>query len=187
MKLSSLTLISCLTVACASDELQESAALVETNVTMEDTLAAQEGWCTGLLSISDAYEKGGQSAAKQRAEQVLDAAYGYQLGAVLFKPTLTEAPQTFRTTRAGALSYFVGGDPAFPKDKGFALKGWKQCEIENAAVFLNGDTASTMGNVTFTDKQGAVTVVDKSWLFLKDDDGRMRIMQHHSSLPYRSE
>jgi len=45
------------------------------------------------------------------------------MGAVLFKPTLPVNPQTFRATRAGALAYFVGGDPSFPKDKGFALKG----------------------------------------------------------------
>jgi len=50
-------------------------------------------------------------------------AYAYRMGAVLFKPTLPVNPQTFRATRAGALAYFVGGDPSFPKDKGFALKG----------------------------------------------------------------
>lgn len=53
---------------------------------------------------------------KALAEKVIDAAYGYQLGAVLFKPTLTVNPQTFRTTREGALSYFVGGNPSFAQD-----------------------------------------------------------------------
>ena len=35
---------------------------------------------------------------------------------------------TFRTTKAGALAYFVGDDKAFASDSGFALKGWKKYE-----------------------------------------------------------
>ena len=49
------------------------------------------------------------------AHKIIDSAYGYQMGAVLFKPKLTVAPQTFRTTRGGALAYFVGGTATFPK------------------------------------------------------------------------
>lgn len=186
MKLTHTILTAALTLAGASPALADTPAVVDTNVSLQETLDAQRGWCSALLSISQANETGGQAAARQRAAEVLDAAYGYQLGAVLFKPTLTEAPQTFRTTRAGALAYFVGGDPSYPHDKGFALKGWKKCEIDNAAVFISGETASTMGNVTLTDKHGKVTVVDKTWQFLKDPSGRLRIMVHHSSLPHIS-
>ncbi|WP_199224964.1 hypothetical protein [Limnohabitans sp. 2KL-51] len=49
------------------------------------------------------------------------------------QPTLTVNPQTFRTTRSGAVSYFAGGDPAYPKDTGFALKDWVKCEATDAA------------------------------------------------------
>jgi hypothetical protein len=35
-----------------------------------------------------------------------------------------------------------------------------------------------------TDKDGKVTTVDKSWTFKKDDTGTVRIVLHHSSLPY---
>jgi hypothetical protein len=192
MKHISYILLSCLTVGCADDSTDgdaQSPAVVDvgSNVTMQEALDAQQAWCDGLLSISDANEQSGKAAAKQRAEEVLDAAYGYQMGAVLFKPTQAAAPQTFRTTRAGALAYFVGGDPAYPADKGFALKGWTDCKIDNAGIFLSGNTASTMGNVTLTDKTGAVIVVDKSWQFLKDRNGQLRIMLHHSSLPYIAE
>jgi hypothetical protein len=103
---------------------------------------------------------------------------------VLFKPTLTTAPQTFRTTRAGALAYFVGGDAAFPQDKGFALNGWRKVEIQNAGIFIAGNSASTMGNVMITGKDGKVTTVDKTWKFVKDDAGKLRIVVHHSSLPF---
>jgi len=159
---------------------------VNTSISEAEVLAAQKGWGDALVAISETNTKSGQPAAKALAEKVIDSAYGYNLGPVLFKPTLTEAPQTFRTTREGALSYFVGGNSSFPKDTGFALKGWKKVEIQNAAIFLAGDVATTMGNVVFTDKDGKVTTVDKTWKFKKDDAGNLRIVVHHSSLPYRS-
>jgi hypothetical protein len=149
-----------------------------------EVLTAQRDWCKALVAISAANASGGQAAAKALAETVIDSAYAYQKGAVLFKPTLAAAPQTFRTARDGALAYFVGGDRAFPNDTGFALKGWTNCEIKNSAVFIHGDTASTMGNVLFTGPDGKVTTVDKTWTFVKDDAGKLRIVVHHSSLPY---
>ncbi len=105
-----------------------SATVVNQAITEAEVLAAQKAWCQALVDISAANDKGGQKAAKELAEKVIDAAYGYQMGAVLFKPTLTVAPQTFRTTREGALAYFVGGDSKFPKDTGFALKGWTKLD-----------------------------------------------------------
>jgi hypothetical protein len=41
-----------------------------------------------------------------------------------------------------------------------------------------------MGNVLFTGPDGKVTTVDKTWSFVKDDAGKLRIVVHHSSLPY---
>lgn len=158
--------------------------VVNQGVTESEVLAAQNAWCGALVNISNTNASQGQAAAKALAEKVIDAAYGYQMGAVLFKPTLTVAPQTFRTTRAGALAYFVGGDQAFPKDTGFALKGWTKCEVANSAIFIAGNSATTMGNVHITGKDGKVTTVDKTWKFVKDDAGKLRIVVHHSSLPY---
>jgi hypothetical protein len=145
---------------------------------------SQKAWGAALVSISTTHDTKGKEAAKALAAKVIDEAYGYQFGPVLFKPTLTVAPQTFRTSRAGALAYFVGGDPAFPMDRGFALNGWRKVEIQNAAIFISGNTATTMGNVILTDKDGKITTVDKTWQFLKDDNGKLRIILHHSSLPY---
>lgn len=159
-------------------------SVVNRAITESEVLAAQRAWGDALVAISTTYETKGIQAAKILAEKVIDEAYGYQFGAVLFKPTLTVAPQTFRTTRAGALAYFVGDDPAFPMDKGFALKGWRKVEIKNAAIFISGNTATTMGNVIITDKDGKITTVDKTWQFIKDDNGKLRIILHHSSLPY---
>ena len=168
----------------ASMTAQAQVAMVNKAINEPEVLSAQQAWCKALVDISAAHTSSGQPAAKALAEKVIDAAYGYQLGAVLFKPTLTVNPQTFRTTRAGALSYFVGGDPAFPKDTGFALKGWNKCEIANAAIFIAGNSATTLGKVNITGKDGKVTTVDKTWNFVKDDAGKLRIVVHHSSLEF---
>merc|ERR1712187_990285 len=137
-----------------------------------------------LVSISMTYEAKGLPAAKALAEEIIDTAYGYNYGPVLFKPTLAGGSQTFRTTREGALAYFVGDNAAYPNDTGFALKGWRSVKIVTAAIFREGNLAITMGNVLITDKTGAVTKVDKTWAFFKGKDGKLRIVLHHSSLPY---
>jgi hypothetical protein len=158
--------------------------VINRSITDAEVLAAQKAWGEALVAISTTHDTKGIKAAKALAEKVIDGAYGYQFGSVLFKPTLTVAPQTFRTTRAGALAYFVGGDSDFPQDTGFALKGWRKVEIKNAGIFISDGTATTMGNVMITNKEGKVTTVDKTWQFVKDDNGKLRIILHHSSLPY---
>jgi len=166
----------------ANHALANEAATVQ--LTEAEVLQAQQAWGEALVSISQAYRQGGRDQAEQLAREVLDAAYGYAQGLVLFKPTLTSGETTFRTGYDGALAYFVGGNPAFPDDSGFALKGWESFEIDNAGVFINGNLALTMGNVMLTDAQGNVTTVDKTWGFQRDEDGSLRIVLHHSSLPF---
>lgn len=157
--------------------------VVSDNVTEADVLAAQRIWGDALVKISTDYDNGGFAEAKATAQAALDAAYGYNLGAVLFKPTLTTAPQTFRLTEESALAYFVGGNKDYPNDTGFALKGWRGWEMKNVAMQLRGDTAIAMGNLVLTDKNGKTTTVDKTWGYARDDQGVLRIVLHHSSLP----
>lgn len=154
------------------------------NVSVAEVMKAQKAWGKALVAISKAYEKGGRPEAEAKAREVINTAYAYDNGHVLFKPTLTVNPQTFRTTKEGAMAYFVGNNRAFPNDDGFALKGWRACEIENAGMYISGDLAITMGKVRLTDKNGKVTEVDKTWAFKKCDDGKLRIVLHHSSLPH---
>ncbi len=155
-------------------------------ITVAEVEAAQKAWGDALVAISMEYETKGFEAAKDMAEDVLDAAYGYNMGPVLFKPTLAygEGQQTFRTSRDGALSYFVGRDPNYKIDGGFALKGWRKVEPVNAGIIIAGNTATSMGHVKFTDKNGNVTVVDKTWTYARDGEGKLRIIVHHSSIPY---
>lgn len=155
-------------------------------ITVAEVEAAQRAWGDALVAISTTYDRDGFAAAKRLAETVLDSAYAYNMGPVLFKPTLTVTPQTFRTKRDGALAYFVGGDKTYPNDSGFALKGWRAYKIDNAGIVVTGTSATSMGNVTFTDAKGNVTTVDKTWGYVRDGEGKLRIFLHHSSLPYKA-
>lgn len=155
-------------------------------ITKAEVEAAQRAWGDALVAIATEYDRNGHAAAKRLAEQVIDSAYGYNMGPVLFKPTLAAAPTTFRTTRDGALSYFVGGDRNFPSDNGFALKGWRSYKINNADILLKGNTATSMGNVMVTDSKGNTTTVDKTWGYVRGPDGKLRIVLHHSSLPFQA-
>lgn len=154
-------------------------------ITETDLAQARKNWGDGLIAIAKAYEADKIDGASAVAESVLDAAYGYNLGPVLFKPTMANGEKTFRTTREGALSYFVGHNADYPLDSGFGIKGWREVESQTAAHFINGDVAMWMGWVTMIDKDGAITKVDKSWGYKKDADGILRIVLHHSSLPYQ--
>ena len=146
---------------------------------------ARKAWGDALIAISKTFEVDGIDAARAVAGGVLDAAYGYNLGPVLFKPTLASGDTTFRPTRDGALAYFVGHDPSYPLDAGFGIRGWREVTSETSAVFVDGDVALWMGWVTMVDKYGQVTKVDKSFGYKRDEAGTLRIVLHHSSLPYK--
>ena len=78
-------------------------------ITVAEIDAAQKAWGDALIKISDTFNSNGYYAAKKLAQEVLDSAYGYNIGgAVSFKPTLAFGDQAFRFTNEGALSYFVG-------------------------------------------------------------------------------
>ena len=145
---------------------------------------ARNIWGAALVAISKAFDEEGFEAARQRATEALDLAYGYHLGPVLFKPTMAGGAQTFRTTREGALSYFIGHNEEFPQDSGFGLKSWRQVVSSAGMAFIESDIALWMGHVTFTNSQGEQTVVDKSWGYKQGQEGQLRIVLHHSSLPF---
>ncbi len=55
--------------------------------------------------------------------------------------------------------------------------------MRNQVIPLHGMFATTTGNEDLTDDKGAVTTVDKTWTFMREPDGAIRIVLHHSSLP----
>ena len=159
----------------------------QTIITYDEVNAAQQAWCDALVKIGKLKEEGGDY--KAFAEQVLSDAYNYDNGKVFFKPTLAFGDQTFRNDKKGALAYFVGGDPDYPNDKGFALAPWVKARYDNTGennegIQIYGSVAITMGNVWVTGKDGKEVMVDKTWVFKKGKDGKLKIIVHKSALPF---
>ena len=155
-------------------------------IVQQDVLKALNDWGESLIAISRAYEDDGLASARAIAEQTLDRLYGFELGPVLFKPTLSGGPQTFRLTKIGALSYFIGNDPEYPNDSGFGIKFWRSIKPETSATFIQNDVAMWMGWVSFIDKNNSVVKVDKTFGYAKDKNGILKIVLHHSSLPFEA-
>lgn len=155
-------------------------------ITEAEVNAAQQAWCDGLLKIGQVHKAGGDYRAI--ANTLIDDLYDYKEGKVFFKPTLAFGANTFRPTKKGALSYFLGGDPNFPEDSGFALKNWVKVRFDNNAaengIQIHGDLAVTMGNFYFTNGKGDEVMVDKTFVFRRCSDGKLRLCVHKSSLPF---
>ena len=153
-------------------------------ITETDLAKARTAWGDGLIAISTAFDAGGIEAVKAIAGGLLDSLYGFEFGPILFKPTLSGGAQTFRTDRTGTLSYFIGHNPDFPQDTGFGLKSWRDVSSDTASFFIEDDFALWMGWVRFTDKHGDTVKVDKSFGYRRAADGSLKLVLHHSSLPY---
>ena len=155
-------------------------------ITEAEVNSAQQEWCDRLVKVGKVYKEGGDYKAV--AGQLIDDLYDYKEGKVFFKPTLAFGKNTFRSTREGALSYFVGGNKDFPEDTGFALKQWVKVRYDNNAaengIQIHCDIAITMGNVYLTNAKGEEVVVDKTFVFRKCKDGKLRLCAHKSALPF---
>ena len=146
---------------------------------------ARQAWGKGLINISSTFDKEGIDKAKILADKTLDELYGFEFGQILFKPTLSVGNQTFRKDKDGTLSYFIGHNSKYPSDNGFALKSWREFKSETSSLFIENNIAMWMGWVLLTNQNGEIFKVDKSWGYKRSSDGSLKIVLHHSSLPYR--
>ena len=153
-------------------------------VSIADVESAQQAWGDGIVAIANAHTNDGDYVGI--ASNHVNTLYAYQMGPVLFKPTLAAIDQ-FRPTFDTALSYFVASNNACPEDKGFAIKGWTNVRFENSEVIIDGGTALAMGNYYFSDPQGAEVKVEYTFGYIEDDQGNLRIQLHHSSMPAEAE
>jgi hypothetical protein len=157
-----------------------------TPITESEVNAAQQAWCDALVRIGAVHAEGGDF--RTLASALIDDLYDYAEGTVFFKPTLAHGKNAFRSTKQGALSYFVAGGRDFPEDSGFALKHWVKVWYDNNAaengIQIHGNLAITMGNVYLRNAAGDEVMVDKTFVFRRCADGRLRLCVHKSALPY---
>ncbi len=149
-------------------------------LTIEDVDRAQQEWGNGIVAISKAHMNGEDYVGM--AVNHINTLYGYQIGPVLFKPTLAAIDQ-FRPTFESALSYFVASNNACPEDEGFAIKGWTKVRFENNKVIVDGNRAFAMGNYFFTNSDGLDIKVEYTFGYIEDENANIKIQLHHSSMP----
>ena len=148
----------------------------------EDILKSQDLWARGLVEIGDS--KDDYSKAENLTLKLLYELYDFRVGKVQFKPTKA-SDQQFRNDKESALSYFIGSDKTFSEDSGFAMNQWKNIKFKNDSINIYQDIAIAMGNYFFIDGSGAETKVEYSFVYIKRDNS-LKIILHHSSLPYNS-
>merc|ERR1719487_2802918 len=167
----------------------EESAMPVAPVTEAEVLAAQANWANAIKTISATYLTKGDyiKAAADAAAEL----YGYGHSKVLFKPTKA-AQYPFRPTGLEAMSYFVGGsavEGGYDEDAGFAInggKGWSSVAFDNHAIDLNGPTATAMVSYVFTcATTGELVKVEYTFGYKRNEDGKVRIYLHHSSVPYK--
>jgi len=154
----------------------------EKQFTKEMVESTLQLWCDNVVLVGKTYAEKGD--VKKLATQILSDNYDYDKGKVLFKPTLAFASQTFRSTKEGALAYFIGGDKSYPDDKGFKLKPWVKVWYNKLDYILHGDIAILQCNVHLIGADDSHIFVNKSFVFKICNDGKVRIILHQSSLPY---
>ena len=145
-----------------------------------DISSVQRKWAEGIMEIGRAFKSG--EDFRKITEDLIDDLYAFEGGPVLFKPTLASKVQ-FRPMRDDALSYFVRG--VHDEDGGFALKPWKFVRFGEQEFSIHGDQALAMGNYYFTPYDNdEETKVEFSFAYRLMEDGKLRIVLHHSSVPY---
>ena len=142
---------------------------------------AQEKWGNGIVKIGEL--KDSLKECRMFTINFINKLYDYENGIVQFKPTKASDFQ-FRGDVKAALSYFIGSDSDFIEYKGFALNPWVKVDFENNSINIINDIAIAMGNYFFTDNDGGKTKVEYSFVYKKNDIGDLKIILHHSSLPY---
>lgn len=139
-------------------------------MTKAEVIAAQRAWAKNVVD--------------QDVEGLL-ALYDFGTAdePLLFKPTLADV---IRLDRAGARSYFVGGDSNYPHDHGFLHNAWKKVEFQSSVgpvLKAGGLGYKDMGHYTFVDGDGNATRADYTFAYHKIA-GQVLISLHHSSLTW---
>ena len=151
-------------------------------ITEQEVLEAQKDWGEGIVKIGKVFLENGDYKAE--AEKHISTFYAYDSETVFFKPTMTALHQ-FRTTRDGALSYFIGQNPDFPEDHGFALKSWHAVRWEGLGIKIVGSIAIAMGNYYFTPAKGGQDLkIEYTFAYTKNKKGQIQIIMHGSHLPF---
>jgi len=157
-------------------------------VSKREVLQAQKAWGKSIKRISKVYNQGGDYAAEAR--QAVAELYNESSTRVLFDPHNKLKEFEFRPRAAQAMCYIAGSkvDDLDGLDEiGFEVggKGWSDVEFDNHQIELTENLAVAVGSYYFTCAEtSGIKEVDYTLGYKKSDDGKPRILFHHSSVPF---
>jgi len=149
-------------------------------VSRDDVERTQAAWGQGIVEIgaSSSWEE-----AYSRAVKMVQEFYNIANGGLLFCPTMVSI-HPFRRTLQSAVSYFVGKNPDYSEDFGFALEPWVAVRFENADIITRENNAIAMGHYFFRREDGSEVLIEFTFSYIVGSDGNLLIELHHSALPY---
>tara|TARA_Y100001935_G_C17115712_1_gene413084 strand:+ start:47 stop:493 length:447 start_codon:yes stop_codon:yes gene_type:complete len=135
-----------------------------------------KSWTKGVIDIGQAYLK--KEDFENKALKFLSKHYAFKTQQILFKPTFTKE-KIFRNSLEEALSYFVKGK--FSEDNGFALKPWKEINLQELNILNEENLSSAMGTFSFKPVSASeTTLVAFTFVFCLEEE-EIKIKIHHSS------
>ena len=149
-------------------------------ITVDEIIQVQMDWGKSLIEIGNIFRH--KENYTEATINHIEKFYAYDIDKVLFKPTQASLHQ-FRLTKESAVSYFIGGNPDFPRDTGFALLPWTSVRFENAGFILKDCYALAMGNYYFSTPDGKELKVEYTFGYCRYGE-KLKLNLHHSSLPF---
>ena len=141
----------------------------------------QTEWAQTIINIGKAYLDNKDYVTM--TEKFIKELYSLDNHKTLFKPTKASNIQ-FRRKRNEFISYFIGHNKVSEEDKGFAINPWKKIKFENFDFSVFDNFILAMGNYFFTDYNDITTKVEYSFGYILVKDKSLKIVFHHSSIPY---
>ena len=146
---------------------------------------AQQRWADGIINIGKYYLENKDYIAL--TDKFIEELYSFKNYKVLFKPTKASKKQ-FRKNKNEFISYFIGHNKVSDEDKGFALVPYKSVQFINFDFSIFENIIISMGNYIFTNYEDEKIKVEYSFGYILDEnEDELKIIFHHSSVPYNTE
>ena len=149
----------------------------------EKAAIVQDQWAQGIIDIGKAFVE--QKDYIAITNNFLDELYYFNEDKVLFKPTKACVKQ-FRKKKNEFISYFIGINKISDEDRGFALEPWKKISFNNFDNLFVENILISMGNYFFTNYDNEQTKVEYTFGYMLNKQNNLKIIFHHSSIPYKS-
>ena len=149
----------------------------------ESILEIQKKWGDGIIEIGRFHKE--NKCVNEISKTFIEELYFFQDCKVLFKPTKASKLQ-FRKSKDEFLSYFVGKNKVSDEDIGCALEPWKEITFKNFDYIFTNDLILSMGNYYFKNYKDEVFKVEYTFVYKYDSKKILKILLHHSSLPYNN-